>query len=1100
MTARRSLRLPGVVLRRARADWTVLLTAWLLLTCSTTLLTAGVLYGNTVADAGLRRSLGALPPAARSVVANGALPADRLDATDLVIGETLRDSLSSADGTVSLVITSEAYGPADAPADPAKLILLSSYADIESHATLVAGRWPEAGRAPVEATLSEAAAAAIGVATGDRLSLVSRLEASKRAEVVISGVWRAAAADAYWLGDALEREGSQAIGGFTKRGPLVLARADLLRQLAGQQLSSEWRGLPRIDRLSVDDVGALQAGLSTLGSQIRSLIPGPPNFTIATDLPNALTTAARGLLVSRSGVLLLTIEFGVLAGYAVVLVGSLIVDRRRAEAALLQTRGASRGHIAALALGEALLLAVPATLVAPLLTLGVIWLLGNVGPLAASGMLAGAEIDERAMTVAVIAGLASIGMLVLPTIVAAVTPAGARAALGRPLARTLAQRLGIDLALLVVAGIAIWQLQLYGAPLTEDVRGSLGIDPLLIAAPAIGLVAGAVAATRFLPRLAEIGERLLRGRAGLTTPLGARQLARRPLRYTRSALLLLLAAALGTFAAIYEATWTSANLNEAAYRTPTETRLVVSDYPQLASWAIGPGLRSVPGVERAVPLARLPLSAGRSLSRAEVVAFDPDALSEIATLPQELIDAGFPGLLSQLPAGRPQPAGLVLPGEPARIGITVESAMHNVTDPPSQPPVAADGSIDLSLVIENPDGIHRVKSSASAAFGASQLLEVPLATEVLGRSVSIRPPVRIVSMELTITPGARATVAGTVDVRGVSVNPSATGGDWSSVAFDPGGPAWGWTLTTSGFSESYRPPGDAPGRIVIADAVPLFGATFGGPSPQYRLRSEPELPAEVPAIVSQGFLDGTGTQVGEAVPVRARALALNLRIIGSTTIFPPLDPAVPFVIVDGLTLTESAFAQVGAVTPPREWWLQTDPGTAAGTFRDAPFSATQVTSRAELIRSLTSDPVPIGLVGALGLGAIAALAVAALGFLMSSTASAAERTGEFALLRALGLPARSVSGWLMLENVVLLGFGALLGLGLGLLLAWLVLPFVTLTQSGEAPAAATAVVVPWTALIPVVLVCVGLLIVAAAVLTRQVPAGRLTGVLRARDG
>ena len=66
--------------------------------------------------------------------------------------------------------------------------------------------------------------------------------------------------------------------------------------------------------------------------------------------------------------------------------------------------------------------------------------------------------------------------------------------------------MGLDMALLAISAIALWQLRLYGAPLTKSVRGSLGLDPLLVAAPAIGLLAGGVLALRILPFLAQAAE------------------------------------------------------------------------------------------------------------------------------------------------------------------------------------------------------------------------------------------------------------------------------------------------------------------------------------------------------------------------------------------------------------------------------------------------------------------------------------------------------------------------------------------------------------------------------------------------------------------
>ena len=49
-------------------------------------------------------------------------------------------------------------------------------------------------------------------------------------------------------------------------------------------------------------------------------------------------------------------------------------------------------------------------------------------------------------------------------------------------------RAGADLGLLAVAGVAYWQLdrQTSGA-VTGDTSGTLGIDPLLVAAPALAL-------------------------------------------------------------------------------------------------------------------------------------------------------------------------------------------------------------------------------------------------------------------------------------------------------------------------------------------------------------------------------------------------------------------------------------------------------------------------------------------------------------------------------------------------------------------------------------------------------------------------------------
>ena len=70
-------------------------------------------------------------------------------------------------------------------------------------------------------------------------------------------------------------------------------------------------------------------------------------------------------------------------------------------------------------------------------------------------------------------------------------------------------------------------------------------------------------------------------------------------------------------------------------------------------------------------------------------------------------------------------------------------------------------------------------------------------------------------------------------------------------------------------------------------------------------------------------------------------------------------------------------------------------------------------------RTLATDPVALGIIGALGIGFVAAALFAIVGFVVSASVSARERINEFALLRALGLSSGQLSVWLSLENAVL---------------------------------------------------------------------------------
>jgi hypothetical protein len=257
-----------------------------------------------------------------------------------------------------------------------------------------------------------------------------------------------------------------------------------------------------------------------------------------------------------------------------------------------------------------------------------------------------------------------------------------------------------------------------------------------------------------------------------------------------------------------------------------------------------------------------------------------------------------------------------------------------------------------------------------------------------------------------------------------------------------------------------------------------------------------------PIVVGRAFLEATGARVGEQVAASTSGVPFEVRIVGVVEDFPPLDPQQPFAIVDGAGYELNRYAATRQIFPPDEWWLDVEDGRSgevAARLAEPPFESEAIVDRAAIARSLTTDPVSLGLIGALGLGAVAAMVFAAIGFVVSATVSTSERVGEFALLRALGLSGRQLAVWLSLESAVLLFVGLAAGSALGVLLAWLVLPFATVTETGVAAVPGPIVVVPWQAVAPTIVLAVGLLLVTVLLVRRQVPSVRISGVLRARD-
>src|SRR4029078_1437286 len=121
---------------------------------------------------------------------------------------------------------------------------------------------------------------------------------------------------------------------------------------------------PRVDALRIADIGGMRSRTELLPIRVQDALQG--SFpTVKTGLPALMAASEQSLLVSRTGVLLLLVQLGVLAGYAIALTADLIVDHRRLDTALLRLRGASTRQVAGLAPAEVLPLAARGTVRRP---------------------------------------------------------------------------------------------------------------------------------------------------------------------------------------------------------------------------------------------------------------------------------------------------------------------------------------------------------------------------------------------------------------------------------------------------------------------------------------------------------------------------------------------------------------------------------------------------------------------------------------------------------------------------------------------------------------------------------------------------------------
>ncbi|MZE54300.1 ABC transporter permease, partial [Streptomyces sp. SID5770] len=148
---------------------------------------------------------------------------------------------------------------------------------------------------------------------------------------------------------------------------------------------------------------------------------------------------------------------------------------------------------------EALLLALPAALAAPLLSGPLTGLFAERSALSSLGVRLDTSASLQVWLVAAVVALCCAAAVVAPALAAG---DGAAVSLRKARSSSLPGpvRAGADLGLLAVAAVAYWQLQRPAADgtLGADGDGGGSIDPVLVAAPALALLAGTVLTLRLL--------------------------------------------------------------------------------------------------------------------------------------------------------------------------------------------------------------------------------------------------------------------------------------------------------------------------------------------------------------------------------------------------------------------------------------------------------------------------------------------------------------------------------------------------------------------------------------------------------------------------
>ncbi|MFE0822838.1 FtsX-like permease family protein [Streptomyces sp. NPDC058847] len=1121
--------LAGFVVLRARAHRLLLAAALLTVLLTTTVLATLTAFSGAVGDAALRHALaGPRNAADAALVVKADVPAAQRSDADATVREGAARTFDGLPYTVRTLVRS---GPYALPSSSAPRSESSGSPDLTYFAALdptqvriVEGRMPgEAAGEAVETALPVTAAEQLGVRPGDRLTLTDRL-GGPAVRVVVTGLYRPVDdAAPYWRLDDLDGRGVGQ-GGFTTYGPLF-APAGVLSGGRVSAGSSGWLASADYSSLTVGRTDALReaAHEGTAWLRGRPVLSGTTEA--GTGLAGILDRLDRSLVVARSTVLVVALQLALLAGGALLLVARLLSVERAGELRLLRARGASRARLVGVCALEALLLAGPALVCAPLLAGPLIRLLAGQGPLARIGLRWEPAADGSG-AVWLVAALAALGCtlaVTLPALTSATGVGGRARTLPAPL------RAGVDVALLVLAGVAYWQLDRQTSGTDADAGtgtasgtgtggatgpvgdpGTLGVDPLLVVTPALALLAGTVLALRLLPLVARPAERRAASGRGLAGALAGWQLSRRPMRGAGPVLLLVLAVALGTTAIGQSASWSRSQDDQADFRTGAPVRVTA---PAESVPGRTDRYAAVPGVAEVAPAARTTVSLSGDRT-ATVLALDTSRAADTVLLRSDLADEPPPELLSGLAPGQVS-AGAPVPAGTATLSLAATLSGRAVGTPPGGPGdtgAAVPGSgrspagmaADVTVTVEDRWGTpYGLRAGRLAADGREHVLTMEVSAG----------PLTLTGVELVMTRPAGDGERHRLTVREVTAT-SADGtarqvrlpGDWTGLSEVTGpslGPADGAAsapprvLRTEPFTVEY-----ATGHSENAPARPSSVLTL-------RLRVSGPPPPDVTAVATDRFLESAGARVGQRVNVNLGGERVRVRIVRSvrelpTTAPEETDPARfgGALLVDLRTVNQELQSGHGTALPPTEWWLRTTPEEADGAvaaLRALPDTApSQVMVRDEVAERLRDDPFGAGPGAAFAAAAGVAAALAAVGFAVSAAGSLRERGTEFAVLRALGASRLRLARAVAVEQGVLVGLALLTGAALGAVLTRAVIPLTVLTQQATRPVPGVHVTLPYdrVAVLLAATALVPLLVTAALALRRADP----TVTLKDRGG
>lgn len=755
---------------------------------------------------------------------------------------------------------------------------------------------------------------------------------------------------------------------------------------------------PDLSALTGANLEAVSSSVDTLTGVLAADQKLGGSANVQTDLATLLGGTVQALTVARTAIAIPCVLLLAVAACALAFTARLLAIGRRGSTALMLARGARPSQLAGCGALEALVLCALAQVPAVLLA----------GPLASAVSSAGAAPGFggavwAAAAAAWLAGTATLAGYAAQRPVDVERNRGS-AAIGH----------GAEIALVLLGVLALWELAAHGP--AEAAQGL--VDPVVVLAPALAVLACAVLSLRVIPLAGRVTQVLAARARSWAAPYGAWSAARAGRATAGPVVLLVMAIGTVVLAGSYLSASQRSALDQADYSVGADVRVSSVD-DQALTVAGGPG--ALPGVAGAAEVTRLTAAIGADGSEGstQILVADPAELARAGQLRTDLGPGGIRGLTQPLVAaaasGQIAPEhGLVLPGKPR--SVELELALTGA---------AASGGSSLQLTFAadagEPESLY-----VPVPAGSTVRIQVPL-SRVVGSGAEVSWPLRLTRLNLLIPQSAAGPGAPGLTVRGVTAD--------GVGATLPASQTWSMSAN--------REQGTT---VVSAIAAPRTQTVAIG------------------AVATPGFLSAAGKHVGDTAVILVGGAKIPVRIYGEAGAVPTIAPSANGLILDRADVDAYAQSTGTGLVGSLEWWLSARADridAVAAEVAKVPGLGGTVQDRLAVRADYAADPVRSGPAGALRIAAVAVALLALIGFATRLANEVRTRAREIAIARALGLDPGRVALAFGVQQAFEAAVAVIGGCLVGAILADRIVPVTIVARDGSAAVPTPVAVSPW---------------------------------------